>query len=125
MGGGKYETQWEVKWKDWDKKHKESTWPKLAKMAKQYLAAPFSSAGVERVFSAAGKMLTRCTTTCASLRRTAPSSTRCLQHSTPSDGDEVAAVAGGVRGGNSGPCRRPANLLVNVWVRGSNLLTGS
>jgi len=25
-------------------------------MAKQYLAAPFSSAGVERVFSAAGKM---------------------------------------------------------------------
>ena len=29
---------------------------RLAKMAKQYLAAPFSSAGVERVFSAAGKM---------------------------------------------------------------------
>ena len=28
----------------------------LAKMDKQYLAAPFSSAGVERVFSAAGKM---------------------------------------------------------------------
>ena len=21
MGGCKYETQWEVKWKDWDKKH--------------------------------------------------------------------------------------------------------
>ena len=37
-------------------KLKETTWPKLAKMAKQYLAAPFSSAGVERVFSAAGKM---------------------------------------------------------------------
>jgi len=37
-------------------KLKESTWPKLAKMAKQYLSAPFSSAGVERVFSAAGKM---------------------------------------------------------------------
>ena len=37
-------------------KLKESTWPKLAKMAKQFLAAPFSSAGVERVFSAAGKM---------------------------------------------------------------------
>ena len=35
---------------------KESTWPKLAKMAKQFLAAPFSSGGVERVFSAAGKM---------------------------------------------------------------------
>ena len=34
----------------------KSTWPKLAKLAKQYLAAPFSSAGVERVFSAAGKM---------------------------------------------------------------------
>ena len=37
-------------------KLKESTWPKLAKMAKQFLAAPFSSGGVERVFSAAGKM---------------------------------------------------------------------
>ena len=37
-------------------KLKETTWPKLAKMAKQYLAAPFSSAGVERVFSAAGEM---------------------------------------------------------------------
>ena len=30
--------------------------PALAKMAKQYLAAPASSAGVERVFSAASKM---------------------------------------------------------------------
>ena len=40
-------------------KLKETTWPKLAKlakMAKKYLAAPFSSGGVERVFSAAGKM---------------------------------------------------------------------
>ena len=37
-------------------KAKESTWPALSKMAKQYLAAPASSAGVERVFSAAGKM---------------------------------------------------------------------
>ena len=37
-------------------KLKETTWPKLAKMAKQYLAAPFSSGFVERVFSAAGKM---------------------------------------------------------------------
>lgn len=36
--------------------HKESKWPSLAKMAKQYLAAPCSSAGVERVFSAASKM---------------------------------------------------------------------
>eukprot|EP00966_Prymnesium_polylepis_P005656 129059-Prymnesium_polylepis.1 len=33
---------------------KESKWPNLAKMVKQYLAAPASSAGVERVFSAAG-----------------------------------------------------------------------
>ena len=33
-----------------------STWPNLAKMVKQYFAAPASSAGVERVFSAAGKM---------------------------------------------------------------------
>ena len=31
---------------------------KLAKMAKQYLAAPASTAGVERVFSAAGRMHT-------------------------------------------------------------------
>ena len=30
--------------------------PALAKMVKQYFAAPASSAGVERVFSAAGKM---------------------------------------------------------------------
>ena len=37
-------------------KHREARWPKLAKMAKQYLAAPASTAGVERVFSAAGKM---------------------------------------------------------------------
>jgi hypothetical protein len=35
---------------------KESKWPALAKMVKQYFAAPASSAGVERVFSAAGKM---------------------------------------------------------------------
>ena len=31
-------------------------WPNLAKMVKQYFAAPASSAGVQRVFSAAGKM---------------------------------------------------------------------
>lgn len=35
---------------------KESKWPHLAKMVKQYFAAPASSAGVERVFSAAGNM---------------------------------------------------------------------
>ena len=35
---------------------KESRWPALTKMVKQYLAAPASSGGVERVFSAAGKM---------------------------------------------------------------------
>ena len=35
---------------------REGKWPALAKMVKQYLAAPASSAGVERVFSAAGKM---------------------------------------------------------------------
>ena len=37
-------------------KAKESKWPSLAKMVKQYFAAPASSAGVERIFSAAGKM---------------------------------------------------------------------
>ena len=31
-------------------------WPNLAKMVRQYMAVPASSAGVERVFSAAGKM---------------------------------------------------------------------
>ncbi|KAL1523049.1 hypothetical protein AB1Y20_018009 [Prymnesium parvum] len=35
---------------------KEDKWPALAKMVKQYLAAPASSGGVERKFSAAGKM---------------------------------------------------------------------
>ena len=37
-------------------KEKSATWPALSKMVRQYLAAPASSAGVERVFSAAGKM---------------------------------------------------------------------
>ena len=37
-------------------KEKSAKWPRLAKMVKQYFAAPASSAGVERVFSAAGKM---------------------------------------------------------------------
>ena len=35
---------------------RERKWPALAKMVKQYFAEPASSAGVERVFSAAGKM---------------------------------------------------------------------
>ena len=34
----------------------KTKWPALAKMVKQYFAAPASSAGVERVFSAARKM---------------------------------------------------------------------
>ena len=33
---------------------REAKWPALAKMVKQYFSAPASSAGVERVFSAAG-----------------------------------------------------------------------
>ncbi len=40
---------------DWWKNHRYR-FPKLAKMAKQYLAAPASTAAVERVFSAAGRM---------------------------------------------------------------------
>mmetsp|Transcript_68025 Transcript_68025/g.179323 ORF Transcript_68025/g.179323 Transcript_68025/m.179323 type:complete len:86 (+) Transcript_68025:1-258(+) len=40
---------------DWWKV-KALKWPALGKMVKQYFAAPASSAGVERVFSAAGKM---------------------------------------------------------------------
>ena len=37
---------------------RELKWPRLAKMVEQYFATPASSAGVERVFSAAGKMHT-------------------------------------------------------------------
>ena len=36
---------------------KEAKWPNLAKMVEQNFAAPASSAGVERIFSASGKML--------------------------------------------------------------------
>ena len=49
------ETNLELKLLEWWKE-KEKIWPHLAKMAKQFLAQPASSAGVERVFSAAGKM---------------------------------------------------------------------
>ncbi|KAL1527815.1 hypothetical protein AB1Y20_009198 [Prymnesium parvum] len=35
---------------------RETRWPCLAKMVKQYFASPASSGGIERVFSAAGKM---------------------------------------------------------------------
>ena len=51
---------------------KEQKWPRLAKMVKQYFAAPASSADVERVFSAAGKMHT-------DLKKAAKDST--LEHS--------------------------------------------
>ena len=46
------------KWGSVDRspRRRQSKWPALAKMVKQYFAAPASSAGVERVFSAAGKM---------------------------------------------------------------------
>ena len=37
-------------------KARELKWPNLAKMVKQYFAAPCSGGGIERVFSAAGKM---------------------------------------------------------------------
>ena len=36
-------------------KLKAAKWPALARMARQFLGAPAFSAGVERVFSAAGK----------------------------------------------------------------------
>jgi hypothetical protein len=45
---------------DWWKV-KERKWPALAKMVKQYFAAPASSAGVERIFSAEPA---RCILTC-------------------------------------------------------------
>ena len=61
-------------------KLKESTWPKLARMAKQYV----SSAGVK------GRLLCKmhgdpAEVRVESPRRTAPSSTRCLRHSIQSD----------------------------------------
>ena len=40
---------------DWWKSH-QSLFPNLARMARQFLALPASSAGVERLFSAAGNM---------------------------------------------------------------------
>ena len=40
----------------WWRAKETAKWPVLAKMVKQYFSAPASSAGVERVFSAAGKM---------------------------------------------------------------------
>ena len=39
----------------WWRQH-QAMFPNLAKMARQYLALPASSAGVERLFSAAGDM---------------------------------------------------------------------
>ena len=50
-------------------------WPALAKMVKQYFAAPASSAGVERDFSAAGNSMH------GDLQKSAKDSTRCLEHS--------------------------------------------
>ena len=70
-------------------KLKEMKWPHLAKMAKQYFAAPASSAGVVRVFSAAGKMHAM---TCARRRPTPPSSTRFMRHITQSNHLNVLAV---------------------------------
>jgi hypothetical protein len=49
------ETDPDVDVLDWWQK-REHIWPKLTRMVKQFLAAPASSAGVERKFSAAGKM---------------------------------------------------------------------
>ena len=54
-GPGTEETDLDMKLLAWWQA-KESKWPNLAKMVEQYFAAPASSAGVERVFSAAGKM---------------------------------------------------------------------
>ena len=58
---------------------KETKWPALAKMVKQYFAAPAFSAGVERVFSA---VLERCTATFRSRPRTQPSNAHSLRPST-------------------------------------------
>ena len=60
---------------------KETKWPNLAKMVKQYLSAPASSAGVERVFSAAGIRAT-CMVTCRSRPRTPRLNTPSLPRST-------------------------------------------
>jgi hypothetical protein len=64
---------------DWWKV-KARKWPALGKMVKQYFAAPASSAGVECVFSAAGKMhgdLQK------SAKDTTLERTRCSRPSTP------------------------------------------
>ena len=112
MGGGKYETQWEVKWKDWDKKH--NTYDPI-------------------------KNLAGCEDMIVEYRERKRQRESELEHSLDSGARALAVCSiqrrvmvtrwqrwvGGLRGGNNGPCRRPANLSVNVWVRGSNLLTGS
>ena len=54
-------------------KKKEIVWPALAKMVKQYLAAPASSARVERVFSLRGWQDRSCMMT--SLKKSAKDST--------------------------------------------------
>ena len=56
-------------------KAKETKWPALAKMVKQYFAAPASSAGVERVCS---RPRARCTA-CGDLQKSAKDTT--LEHS--------------------------------------------
>ena len=58
-------------------KVRELKWPNLSKMVKQYMAAPCSGGGVERVFSAAGKSA-RCMATSPSRPRTTHSSTPSL-----------------------------------------------
>ena len=52
---------------------KESKWSALAKMVKQYFAAPASSTGVERVFSVGRLARCNCMATSRSRARTQPS----------------------------------------------------
>ena len=63
-------------------KAKESKWPALAKMVKQYFAAPLPR---PPAWSASSRPRARCTATCRSRPRTRRWSTRCSRPSTPID----------------------------------------
>ena len=78
---------------------KETKWPNLAKMVKQYLSAPASSAGVERVFSAAGIRAT-CMVTCRSRPRTPRLNTPSLPRSTLTELLGIGVGSEGTSGSN-------------------------
>ena len=122
---------------------KEKVWPNLAKMVKQYFAQPASLAGIERVFSAAGKMHD-------DLRKSAKDDT--LEHARSSwpsirttlsqgctwlgvagvggseggeGGDGAAARVGGEGGAGGGERLGIAHCWLGPWVPGTGARLGA